>query len=196
MRIAIFGAGGRTGRSVVDEALSRGHEVTAFVRDAAEAAFPDDVTVVAGDARERGAVGAALAGVDAVLSAMGPVGDDPGTVYSEAVATVAAAMSTAGIRRLAVTANSRVLDDRPLKGAFAAVSEEHRRALATLRASDLDWTVVATPMLSDDEAAGTYRATLDDVPEGDRIPRPDFARALADALDHDGWAGHVVGVAG
>lgn len=196
MRIAIFGAGGRTGRSVVDEALDRGLDVTAFVRDAAEAAFPDGVVVVAGDARDRGVVDAAIAGVDAVLSAMGPVGDDPGTVYSDAIATVVASMTAAGIRRLAVTANARVLDDRPLTGPFAAVSEEHRRALATLRSSDLEWTVVATPMLSDHDATGTYAAALDDAPDGEDIPRPDFARALADAIDHEGWAGHVVGVAG
>lgn len=183
MRIAIFGAGGRTGRSVVDEALDRGLDVTAFVRDAAEAAFPDGVVVVAG--------------VDAVLSAMGPVGDDPGTVYSDAIATLASALLAAGIRRLAVTANARVLDERPLKGPFAAVSEEHRRALATLRQpTELEWTVVATPLLSDDVATGTYAAVLDDLPEGEKIPRPDFARALVDALDHEAWIGHVVGVAG
>jgi putative NADH-flavin reductase len=128
---------------------------------------------------------------------MGPVGDDPGTVYSDAIAAVASAMSAAGIRRLAVTANARVLDDRPLTGPFAAVSEEHRRALGTLRQpSDLEWTVVATPLLSDDVATGTYAAVLDGLPEGEKISRPDFACALVDALDHEAWVGHVVGVAG
>ncbi|TKX84333.1 NmrA family protein, partial [Halorubrum sp. SS5] len=35
MRIAVFGASGRTGRPLVEQALDRGHEVVAFVRDPA-----------------------------------------------------------------------------------------------------------------------------------------------------------------
>jgi len=35
MRVTVFGASGRTGRPVVGQALDRGHEVVAFVRDAA-----------------------------------------------------------------------------------------------------------------------------------------------------------------
>ena len=33
MRIVVFGAGGRVGSRTVAEALARGHEVTAVVRD-------------------------------------------------------------------------------------------------------------------------------------------------------------------
>lgn len=149
--------------------------------------------VVTGDARNADAVDSALRDVDAVVSAMGPKGPEPGSIYSEAIATVARSMSRAGPRRLVISANSSVLDDLPLEGPYAAVSQEHRDALATLRACDLDWTVVATPMLSDGEPTG-YEAVLDARGIGETIDRQDFAAAVLDALEHDGWVGHIVDV--
>jgi len=51
MRITIFGAAGEVGRRVVAEALSRGHEVTAVVRDHAQFhKLPAGVTPCSGDA--------------------------------------------------------------------------------------------------------------------------------------------------
>jgi putative NADH-flavin reductase len=127
---------------------------------------------------------------------MGPFGDDPGTVYSDAIATLTAEMAAAGVTRLAILANARVLDERPLTGPFAAVSEEHRRALATLRGTDLEWTVLATPLLSDDPATGSYDAVIDAAPPRKAIARADFATALVGALDRPEWVGHAVGVSG
>src|SRR5215211_9383158 len=169
---------------VVAEALARGHGVSAAVRRAPEPPPPDRVRVVTGDARDEATLAAALDGADAVLSAMGPVGDEPGTGYSDGMVGLVAAMEQTGPARLVITANARVLDDRPLTGSYASVSEEHRRALATLRASGLGWTVVAAPMLTDDEPGGGYRATLGARGEGREIDRRDFARAVVDALDH------------
>jgi putative NADH-flavin reductase len=194
VKVTVFGAGGRTGRGVVAEALARGHAVTAVVRRPPDPPLDLAATVVTGDARDDQAVSAVVKGADAVLSAMGPAGEDPGTVYSEAIASLAGAMATDGPRRLVITANSRVLDERPLTGPYAGVSEEHRRALTTLRASGLDWTVVATPMLTDEAPAGSYGAAIDVRGDGDGIDRTDFARAVVDALDHDGWIGHAVDV--
>lgn len=194
MNVTVFGAGGRTGRGVVAEALTRGHRVTAVVRRPPDPPLDPAAQIVTGDARDPDAVAAALEDADAVLSAMGPAGEDPGTVYSEAVASLVAAMETARVRRLAITANARVFDDMPLSGPYAGVSEEHRRALASLRASGLEWTVVATPMLTDSKAADGYAVTVDGVGEGGEIDRRDFARAVVDALDHREWIGHVVDV--
>ena len=194
MNVTVFGAGGRTGRGVVAEALARGHAVTAVVRRPPDPPLDPAARIVTGDARDPDAVAAALEGAEAVLSAMGPVGDDPGTVYSEAIASLVGAMETGGPRRLVITANARVFDDRPLAGPYAGVSEEHRRALVTLRASGLDWTVVATPMLTDEAPAGTYEAAIDAKGDGRDIDRNDFAHAVVDALEHDEWIGHAVDV--
>jgi hypothetical protein len=63
-----------------------------------------------------------------------------------------------------------------------------------LRASPLDWTVVAAPALSDDPPTGTYVAAIDAKAHGHEITRGDFAQAVVDALGHDDWIRHVIGV--
>jgi putative NADH-flavin reductase len=195
VKLAVFGATGGTGRLLVAQSLERGHSVTAFVRSGpGDDSLPGVDRVVTGDARNPSAVASALRGAEAVVSAMGPQGPEPGDVYSNAIGELTRAMTSSGPRRLVISANSRVLDDRPLDGEYAAVSQEHRDALACLHAADLDWTVVATPMLSDDEPRGSYEAVVDDRGDGPSISRGDFATALLDALDHPGWIGHVVDV--
>jgi putative NADH-flavin reductase len=195
VKLAAFGANGGTGRPLVKQAIERGYSVTAFVRMMpGDDLFADAERVVTGDARNSAAVDSALRDAEAVVSAMGPKDPDPGSAYSEAIATVARSMTRAGLRRLVISANSRVLDDGPLDGAFAAVSQEHRDALATLRACDLDWTVVATPMLSDHEPTGTYERVVGARSSGPSVTRGDFATALLDALEQDAWVGQVVDV--
>ncbi|MGH2538909.1 MAG: NAD(P)-dependent oxidoreductase [Actinomycetota bacterium] len=195
MNLTVFGSAGGTGRQLVARALGRGHSVTAFVRSATDdEALAGVARVVTGDARNADAVASALRDAEAVVSAMGPKGPEPGSVYSDAIGTLARSMQAGGVRRLVISANSRVLDERPLEGPYAAVSQEHRDALATLRACELDWTVVATPALSDEEARGVYDVVVGGRSSGHGIARADFATALLDALDHPEWVGQVVGV--
>ena len=52
MKITIFGATGQVGRRIVDEAIARGHHVTAVTRSGASSDSPDSVTWIAGDASE------------------------------------------------------------------------------------------------------------------------------------------------
>jgi putative NADH-flavin reductase len=197
MRVTIFGATGRTGRLVVADARRRGLEVTALVRNRAKADFPDDVRVVEGDAREAGAVTDALEGADAAVSVMAiPEGTGPMTDLSDATRTIVAAMEASGPRRLVIAVNTSVFHDRPVKPPFDVVAEEHRRDLATVQASSLDWTALAPTFLTDDESSGTYVVELDAKAPGAGIPRGDLAVAVLDALGHDEWIGHVVGVSG
>ena len=194
MNVSVFGAAGRTGREVVDEALARGHAVTAVARNSPDPPLNDAAATVIADARDSAGVSSAIEKADAVLSAMGPVGDQPGTSYSDGIAALVESMESSTVRRIVVAANARVLDDRPLEGPYAAVSQEHRRALDALRRSTLDWTVIAAPMLSDAEARHAYEATVDGRGEGRSIVRGNFAIALVDALGHDEWIRHVVDV--
>jgi putative NADH-flavin reductase len=196
MNVTVFGAGGRSGRDVVAEALARGYAVTAVVRRPPEPPLASSVSLVMGDARDPSAVGAALDGADAVISAMGPKNGADDTSYSDAVTDLVRVMEDRGPSRLIVTANDRVLDDRPLEGPFADVSLEHRRAFATLRASGLDWTVIAASMLSNAGATGDYRATVGAPRGSGDIDRSDFSRAVVDALDRDDWVASAVAVAG
>jgi putative NADH-flavin reductase len=197
MRVTIFGATGRTGRLVVAEARRRGLEVSALVRNRARANFPDGVRVVEGDARQAGAVTDALEGADAAVSVMAiPEGTGSLTDLSDATRTIVAAMEGAGPGRLVIAVNTSVFHDRPVKPPFDVVAEEHRRDLAIVRASSLDWTALAPAFLTDDEPRGTYVTELDAKAPGAGIPRGDLAAAVLDALGHDEWVGHVVGLSG
>jgi putative NADH-flavin reductase len=72
MKILVFGATGGTGRQIVQQALEQGHVVTAFARDPRKIALKNDnLRVVQGDILKPDTVDAAVAGQDAVLSALG-----------------------------------------------------------------------------------------------------------------------------
>ncbi len=72
MKIAIFGATGKVGRHLVDQALERGDEVTAFVRDTSRLTTyrHERLKVVEGDVLDPKGVEQAVVGTDAVLSAL------------------------------------------------------------------------------------------------------------------------------
>ncbi|MEX0988696.1 MAG: NAD(P)H-binding protein [Actinomycetota bacterium] len=195
MRVAIFGATGRTGRLVVDDALARGFDVTAFVRRTPDPAFDQAVRVVTGDARDPEHVRAALEGADAVVSVLAiREGTEPTTELSEATHTIIEAMRAHGPRRLVLTVNTSVFHDRPVSPPFGIVADEHRRNVALLRAtSDLDWTVLAPMFLTDDPPSGRVRTEVDAKAPGKGLTRADLATAVLDAIAHEDWIGHVVG---
>ena len=194
MRVIVFGASGGTGRLVVRLGIGRDHEVTAFVRDASKQWFPDAVTIVQGDPRDGKAVEDAIAGNDAVISALGPVAGVTVDEISAATRAIAEAMERIGLGRIVVAANAKVFTDDEVTGPYANVAVEHRRDVALLRASGLDWTVVAAPSLTDDAPMGSYDAAIDAKAIGRQITRGDFALALLDALDRTDWIRHVIGV--
>ena len=70
MKLLILGATGRTGRLVTEKALSRGHDVTAFVRTPSLQAR-ERLTIVVGDPRRIEDLSAVLPGHDAVVSCLG-----------------------------------------------------------------------------------------------------------------------------
>ena len=193
MRVAVFGATGRTGMLVVEAALARGLDVTGAVRD--PEALPPGVRAVEADARDPVSVVTALEGADTVISAMGlPTDSPPTTALSEATGTVMNAMKTAGIEPFVFIVNGSVFLDEPRAGEFEVVDTEHRRDVEVARASGVPWVALAAPWLQDDEPSGGYQATLDGPAPGRSITRHDLAVALLDALDRDAWRGHLVGV--
>lgn len=195
--MVVFGAAGRTGRLVVAGAEGRGLEVTAALRDPKRVAFGDRVRVVACDARERDDVARALEGADTAISVMAiPSGTGPTTELSEATRTIVDMMTALGPKRLVATVNTTVFHDLPVKPPYDVVAEEHRRDLAILRDSALEWTALAAGFLTDDGPAGSYAAALDAKAPGADIPRGDLAVAALDAPEHDDWIGHVVGLSG
>jgi len=112
MNVIVFGATGRTGKLVVQEALARGHQITAFARNpqALESARPN-LLIVQGDILDSGSVARAVAGQAAVLCALGAPAHRPGTAVSEGTRNIVAAMKSSGVRRLVCLSAAGVVGD-------------------------------------------------------------------------------------
>jgi putative NADH-flavin reductase len=195
VRITVFGASGKTGRLVVEQGLERGHELVAFVRDASRFDGPHDrLEVVDGDARDADAVVPALRGSDAVISVISLARPEDEPQHSEATRAIVEVARAEGVRRIVVTANNHVFHDDEVPHELAAFAREHRRNRDLLRSITLDWTIVASPTLTDGEGTGSYAVTLDAKADGKQTARRSLATAVLDALDHGDWIGHIVGV--
>jgi len=195
VRVTVFGASGRTGRRVVEQGLDRGHEITAFARDASRLGTSHErLTIVEGDARGLEAVATAVRGGDAIISVLALMKAEDEPEYSEVTRTIVEAAEREGVRRIVVTANNHVLGDDEVAGEFAVHSREHRRNRETLKASGLDWTIVAAGWVVDEPGIGSYQAVIDAKAAKRKIAPADFASAVLDALERDDWIIHIVGV--
>jgi putative NADH-flavin reductase len=199
MRVAVIGAAGRTGRHVVEQALARGDEAIAVVRDPQKLGVQDPgLRVVASDVRDRTRVVEALRGADAVVSALGTGSSRAATdVYSVGVENELAAMRVNGIERLAVISAAPVgprdeqafLDRRIamplLERFFGALYADMRRMESVLAASQLNWVALRPPRLVAKPAQGTYRLDTKPLAKARTLTYADLATALLDSLSRD-----------
>ncbi|OIV38103.1 NADH-flavin reductase [Mangrovactinospora gilvigrisea] len=202
MRITVIGAAGTTGRRIVDEALARGHRVTAAVRSPERATgLPAGVAVRTADAAEAAQVAALAAGQDALVSATRPA---PGREH-EHPATARALLrgaAAAGVRVLIVGGAGSLtapdgglaVDDPryvdPAWRAIALASNAQYDAVREEAAADpeADWTYLSPPaMLGPGTRTGRYRLGRDALltaPDGaSAITTEDLAAALLDELE-------------
>jgi len=166
MKLIIFGATGSVGKQVVNQALKKGHQVTAFVRDAARVSVEhENLRIATGNAMDAASVESAIQGHDAVLVSIGA--GRKGTVRSEATRHIIAAMKKLGIRRLICQSTLGVGDSRGnlnmvwkyimfglfLRQAYA----DHILQEAHVIKSGLDWTIVRPGAFVSGELTGDYR---------------------------------------
>ena len=198
MNIAVLGATGRTGRPLVTELLARGHTVTVLVRDPARL-DPDHashVRVVVGDSRTPTDLDQFLTGADAVISALGPTGKEP-ALHRDTTAALIPAMTAAGITRFVGISGAGVDapgDQKSTSGKViswliqtfgGAVAADKSHELDLIAASDLTWTLVRPPRLTDGPATGHLEHDPHRSTASTRITRGDLATFLADTLEQD-----------
>jgi uncharacterized protein len=204
MRIALFGATGRTGRLVLDECLSRGWSVAALVRDARRIPTRPSLAVAEGDARDAAVVARVVEGAEAALCclAMHDIAL-PATDFSDSVKTIVAAARAAGVRRIVAIASAGVLphpegglrNQHGLPASLVNVAPEHTRNFETLRDSGLDWTLMCPVDLKDDIPAGHARMAYEDLPAGSfETGYADLARAIVDLVEERASIGKRVGI--
>jgi putative NADH-flavin reductase len=197
LKVIVFGATGGTGRALLDQALGAGHDVTAFVRDpAALDGLDARIRVIAGDALEASSVADAVAGHDAVLSALGTRPWRHVDICSGGIRSIVPAMRGAGIRRVvalsslgvgdswsqmstAMRIGSRLLLSRAFRDKAAM---EHQ-----LRETDLEWVIPRPALLTDGKPRGVWRAADDGSIHGGKIARADVAAFMLAQLSSDTW---------
>lgn len=192
MKITVLGGTGRTGRLLVPDLLAGGHEVTMLVRDPAKAeAFEGRAAIVMGDIRDATSVARALAGADAVASALGPVRKDT-TLLRDTAAILTRAMTDAHVPRYVgiSVAGLTLPGDRKssrdeviswLLNTFGGELAKDKIAEHDIwQRSSLDWTLVRVPRLTD----GPLSEVDHDAHVSGRrtsLSRGNLARFIADA---------------
>ncbi len=196
MKLAIFGATGRTGQHLVQQALEAKHEVVVLVRTPSKLTIQNPgLSVIQGDIQDAAKVEQTIKGSDAVFSVLGPTSNTPEYQTTKGTKNILDAMKKQGVRKLVISAGAGVGDpyDEPklfnkfinilLKLAARYVYEDMLQVVDLVRESDMDWVIVRVPMLTDAPATGSIKIGYVGKGMGPRISRADMATFMLKQLN-------------
>jgi uncharacterized protein YbjT (DUF2867 family) len=169
MRIVVLGGTGPCGILLIEEALAAKHIVVVYARNPqklpAHLNEHPDITIIKGELEDSKTLDTALAGADAVLSALGPsFGNPSGTPIARGYAALLEAMRRQGVKRLIALGTPSIKDEQHDKFStvysmmVTAVSYGARSAYKDIVAvgeviracEDIDWTIVRVPVLKNE----------------------------------------------
>ena len=186
MKLAIFGATGNTGVELVKQALEKGHQVTAFVRDPSRLSIKhNQLNLVTGDVFDPASVAEAVQNQDAVVCALGARDLKKTTIRATGTTNIIQAMKQHGVQRLLVVTsmgtgdswNTLSLINKFFYATLLKSSREDHEAQETvIRKSGLDWTIIRPSGLTDEPRTGVYEV-------GENIPAKTSKIARADVAD-------------
>jgi hypothetical protein len=196
MKVALYGATGKSGSRILKELVSRGHRVTAIVRDGSKLQPAAEVAVKQDDLSSVDKTTEAVRGVDAVVSAYAPPADNTDALVAVTQLQVQA-VKRAGNPRLVVVGGAGGLNVAPgttlidsgyLPEPYLPIARSHVKALDVLKASAIDWTYLApAAFFEPGQRTGKFRLGKDeliaDAKQESRISMEDYAVALVDELE-------------
>jgi putative NADH-flavin reductase len=184
MKIAVYGATGMIGSRIVDEARTRGLDVTRISRNAS-------ADGLAGDAGDHDFAARVAADHDVVVSAIGPsrTGDD-GDAFARSVGTL---VDTLGDARLVVVGGAgslqvdgvQLFDTADFPAEYQTEARKSAAVLQSLRETPaaVDWTYLSpAPVIAPGARTGSYKIA-DNSPAGMEISAEDYAVALVDEIE-------------
>ncbi len=199
MNIALIGASGFIGSALLQEALVRGHSVTALVSNPSKLAAQDGLTVLKTDVTDTATLSAQLRGFDAVLSAFsGHAQADVYDYYMRGIRSIIASAKQAEVKRLLVVGGAASLEVAPgvqlfdtpeFPAQWKATAQGARDALALLRQeAELNWTLLSpSAHIEPGQRTGQFRLGTDqllvDAKGESRISLQDYAMAMIDELE-------------
>jgi putative NADH-flavin reductase len=203
MKVVLYGATGMIGSRVLKELLSRGHVVTAVLRDPSKLGAQNNLTIVKGDMLDADDVAKVAKGSDVVVSSYappaGPQGPLPDKLHllAEATKALVAGVRRAGAPRIIVVGGAgsleispglEIVDSPGFPEAYKGIALAHRDAKNVLRDSDLNWTYFSPAMMiQPGERTGKFRLGKDSLLSDDKgnssISAEDYAIALVDEVE-------------
>lgn len=200
MKLFVIGATGRTGMEIVQQALARGHSVTAFVRSPESITLKDGQLVIQkGNPTDEDQLFAVLENHEAVLSALGP--REPfrssSLLHDSALATTRA-MGRSGVKRLVVLSAAAHFPGIPNRIVSFILRNHMRDSLAMekiVQTGSLDWTIARPPQLTEGKYV-TYRSREDAAPAmAFSVARSAVAAFMIDAVEQKKHIRKIVGLA-
>jgi putative NADH-flavin reductase len=204
MKLAIIGATGFVGSKIRDEALARGHHVTAIVRKPETLPLHPRLVARPLDIADTPALAQALAGHDAIVSAYSPGRASPiETVYQAFVAahrSIIEAVKLSEVARYIAVGGAASLKtpegvefmESPAAAGFApfmpALRGTREQYYMLKGEPQLDWVFLApSVMLAPGERTGKYRTGKDHIlyhePGKSAISLEDYAVAMIDEIE-------------
>ena len=200
--VLLIGATGFVGSAVLNELVSRGHKVTAVVRNIEKLAKNDLVDAVKEDVANVDAIAKLAEGKDAIISAYNPGWTNPdiATLITENYPKILEAAKKSGVERLLIVGGAgtlfcapglRVVDSgaipEEIMGGVRPLGDFYLNTL--MNENDIDWVFFSPAGVFDQEGkkTGNYRLGKDDLivdAEGNsHISVQDYADAMVNELE-------------
>ena len=206
MKLLVLGATGGIGFQTIRQAIDQGHTVTAFVRSPDRLKpFADRIAIRQGDLLNSIELAKAIRGHDAVLSGFGPrvpIAKADANLLRDFATSLTTAMQQAQVSRVVIVSTAFLFKDalRPpahLFGRlfFPGVVRDATAMEQIVVGSNLDWTIVRPPQLTDKSFTGKYRVRIGHLPNfGFNISRADVAHFLVRAAEDRHSCQQIIGI--
>jgi uncharacterized protein len=174
MNICLFGATGRVGSVILENALTNHHNVQALVRDRNKCLVKSpNLFIYEGNALNKSDIAAVMRGTEVVVSGLNT---DGMATLSESMSIIIEQMKNQQLKRIITIGTAGILQSRSEPNLYRFQSseskrkttkdaEEHLKAYQLLKNSGLDWTIVCPTYLPIGERIGTYRYEKNILPE-------------------------------
>ncbi|HET6330845.1 MAG TPA: NAD(P)-dependent oxidoreductase [Holophagaceae bacterium] len=178
MKLALIGPTGQVGSRLLDEALRRGHAVTALSRHPEKLASRPGLTVVKADVYDASQVSSTVAGHDAVLDAFNPGWGDPDirAHFMKGTRAILDGVKRSGVKRILVVGGAgslfvapgvQLVDTPGFPAEWKEGAMGAREALKVIQGEGaLDWTFISPPVFLEThggQRTGAYRLGGDEV---------------------------------
>jgi putative NADH-flavin reductase len=202
MKIAILGSTGFVGKVLIKKAIAAGYQVKTLARNPEKLEeIKNKIEIITGSVFESSSVEAAIEGAEVVLSTIGPPQRNPGdpVQYEKSMKNIVSAMDKYGIKRYIHIGGAAH------QGGENEVWNFNRKFLRlflnlfgkqilvakhleweVLKTSDLDWTLVRPPRITNEEASGNILANEKRL-ESLKVSVGDLTDFILEQITSKGW---------